>query len=204
MKLSEENLTEIESVNRAKDGDMEAVTSIVEQYGTFVKGSARGYYLIGADTEDLIQEGMIGLMKAIKDYDDSKASSFRSFASLCIKRQMITAVIKANRQKHMPLNSYVSLNKPLYESDADRTVLDIVSDSEASDPELVFIAKENEKELQFHFRNKLSSFEYEVLQLYLEGKSYVDIADALDKTPKSVDNAVQRIKKKLEEKLSEF
>ena len=149
--------------------------------------------MIGADREDIIQEGMIGLYKAIRDFRGDKLSSFRAFAELCITRQIITAIKTATRQKHIPLNSYVSLNKPIYDEDSDRTLLDVISGSKITDPEELIISREEfddieEKWVKFWF------LEWQVLMAYLEGKSYQEIASELNRHVKSIDNALQRVK----------
>lgn len=154
--------------------------------------------MIGADKEDICQEGMIGLYKAIRDFKPNKLSSFKAFAELCITRQIITAIKTATRQKHIPLNTYISLNKPLYDEDSDRTLFDVVSGAEVSDPEELIISKEEVKKIKKSMLKVLSSLEIEVLESYLEGKSYQEIAKELDRCSKSIDNALQRVKRKLE------
>jgi RNA polymerase sporulation-specific sigma factor len=189
--LSDEQLVELS----LKEDDI-ATECILARYKNLVRARARMYFLAGADREDIIQEGMIGLFKAIRDFDKDKLVSFRGFAELCIKRQILTAIKTATRQKHMPLNSYVSLSYPAYESDADGGLEEILAGSSASDPERLFIAKENTAFLTDRINEVLSTLERSVLELYLEGKSYQEIAVALGKTAKSIDNALQRIKKK--------
>jgi RNA polymerase sporulation-specific sigma factor len=170
-----------------------------------VRAKSRAYFLIGADSEDIIQEGMIGLYKAVRDYNEEKNASFRSFAELCVNRQMITAIKAATRQKHQPLNSYVSLNKPVYEEESEQTYMDFLqSDSSALlNPETLLIGQENKHFLEDQMVKNLSSFETRVLVLYLQGRSYFEIAHVLDKPEKSIDNALQRVKKKLEKFLEE-
>jgi RNA polymerase sporulation-specific sigma factor len=170
-----------------------------------VRAKSRAYFLIGADSEDIIQEGMIGLYKAVRDYNEEKNASFRSFAELCVNRQMITAIKAATRQKHQPLNSYVSLNKPVYEEESEQTYMDFLqSDSSALlNPETLLIGQENKHFLEDQMVKNLSSFETRVLVLYLQGRSYFEIAHVLDKPEKSIDNALQRVKKKLERFLEE-
>ncbi|HAA34877.1 MAG TPA: RNA polymerase sporulation sigma factor SigH, partial [Firmicutes bacterium] len=145
-----------------------------------------------------IQEGMIGLYKAIRDFKGDKLSSFRAFAELCITRQIITAIKTATRQKHIPLNSYVSLNKPIYDEDSDRTLLDILSGTKVTDPEELMINREEYNDIEFKIGEILSELEWRVLMLYLEGKSYQEIAVELKRHVKSIDNALQRVKRKLE------
>ena len=185
-------------VMEAKNGDTIALEYLINKYKNFVKAKARSYFLIGADREDIIQEGMIGLYKAIRDFRDDKLSSFRAFAELCITRQIITAIKTATRQKHIPLNSYVSLNKPIYDEDSDRTLLDILSGTKITDPEELMINREEYKDIEFKMGEILSELEWKVLTLYLEGKSYQEIAIDLERHVKSIDNALQRVKRKLE------
>jgi len=185
-------------VSEAKDGNTIALEFLINKYKNFVKAKARSYFLIGADREDIIQEGMIGLYKAIRDFKGDKLSSFRAFAELCITRQIITAIKTATRQKHIPLNSYVSLNKPIYDEDSDRTLLDILSGSKITDPEELMINREEYHDIEFKMGEILSDLEWKVLTLYLEGKSYQEIAVDLKRHVKSIDNALQRVKRKLE------
>ncbi len=185
-------------VDFAKDGDDGALEYLINKYKNFVRAKARSYFLIGADREDIIQEGMIGLYKAIRDFKSDKLSSFRAFAELCITRQIITAIKTATRQKHIPLNSYVSLNKPIYDEDSDRTLLDVISGSKITDPEELIISREEFDDIEEKMGEILSSLEWKVLMSYLEGKSYQEIAVDLKRHVKSIDNALQRVKRKLE------
>lgn len=185
-------------VELAKDGDGIAEEHLINKYKNFVRAKARSYFLIGADREDIIQEGMIGLFKAIRDFRCDKLSSFRAFAELCITRQIITAIKTATRQKHIPLNSYVSLNKPIYDEDSDRTLLDIISGTTISDPEELIISREEFVDIEAKMGEILSSLEWKVLMSYLEGKSYQEMAGELKRHVKSIDNALQRVKRKLE------
>ncbi|ATW27100.1 RNA polymerase sporulation sigma factor SigH [Candidatus Formimonas warabiya] len=187
-----------EIVELAKDGDIGAQEYLINKYKNFVRAKARSYFLIGADREDIIQEGMIGLYKAIRDFRCDKLSSFRAFAELCITRQIITAIKTATRQKHIPLNSYVSLNKPIYDEDSDRTLLDVISGSKITDPEELIISREEFDDIEEKMGEILSSLEWKVLMYYLEGKSYQEIAVDLKRHVKSIDNALQRVKRKLE------
>lgn len=182
----------------AQNGDEQAQEYLINKYRNFVRAKARSYFLIGADREDIIQEGMIGLYKAIRDFRGDKLSSFRAFAELCVTRQIITAIKAATRQKHIPLNSYISLNKPIYDEDADRTLLDVVTTARINDPEELIISQEEFNDIEDKMGKLLSSLELEVLVFYLEGKSYQEIAEELDRHVKSVDNALQRVKRKLE------
>jgi len=185
-------------VMEARGGDIIALEFLINKYKNFVKAKARSYFLIGADREDIIQEGMIGLYKAIRDFRGDKLSSFRAFAELCITRQIITAIKTATRQKHIPLNSYVSLNKPIYDEDSDRTLLDILAGTKITDPEELMINREEYNDIEFKMGEILSELEWKVLTLYLEGKSYQEIAVDLKRHVKSIDNALQRVKRKLE------
>jgi len=185
-------------VSMANCGNQLAENYIINKYKKIVKMKARTYFLVGADKEDIIQEGMIGLYKAVRSYNDLKLSSFRIFAEICINRQIITAVKMALRQKHKPLNFSVSLNQPIYYENSDRTLLDIVDDVNMNDPMCLFLTKERFRELNINLKKLLSKLEIKVLESYLEGKTYREIASEIKKTVKSVDNAIQRIKSKLE------
>lgn len=196
-----DDMLDEEIVNIAKDGDVKAQEYLINKYRNFVRAKARSYFLIGADREDIIQEGMIGLYKAIRDFRPDKLSSFRAFAELCITRQIITAIKTATRQKHIPLNSYISLNKPIYDEESDRTLLDILSGARVSDPEELIISREELVNIESKIGEVLSSLEWEVLRSYLDGKSYQEIACDLDRHAKSIDNALQRVKRKLEKYL---
>lgn len=193
-------LTDEELVERAQNGSDAAVEYLILKYSNYVRSKARSYFLVGADREDLIQEGMFGLYKAIRDYQPDRPASFRGFADLCITRQMITAVKTATRQKHLPLNSYVSLNKPVFDDESDRTLMDMLtSDSHSvADPELLTIDKESFDDISDKMSQMLSTLEWQVLIAYINGKSYQEIAEELERHVKSVDNALQRVKKKLE------
>lgn len=193
-----ENLSDEEVVAFARGGDDVAEEYLIAKYRNFVRAKARSYFLIGADREDIIQEGMIGLYKAIRDFRPDKLASFRAFAELCITRQIITAIKTATRQKHIPLNSYVSLNKPIYDEESDRTLMDIISGSKVTDPEELVISREEFIDIECKMSEFLSDLEWNVLMYYLEGKSYQEIADELSRHVKSVDNALQRVKRKLE------
>jgi len=196
--LSYEALVDEDIVEIAQAGDDVAQEYLINKYKNFVRAKARSYFLIGADREDIIQEGMIGLYKAIRDFRCDKLSSFRAFAELCITRQIITAIKTATRQKHIPLNSYVSLNKPIYDEDSDRTLLDVISGSKITDPEELIISQEEFGDIGEKMGEILSSLEWKVLMSYLEGKSYQEIAVDLKRHVKSIDNALQRVKRKLE------
>lgn len=196
-------LSDEEIVQLCHNGDSMAEEFLLNKYKNFVRSKARSYFLIGADHEDIVQEGMIGLYKAIRDFKQEKLSSFRAFAELCITRQIITAIKTATRQKHIPLNSYVSLNKPLYDEESDRTLLDILMEGTTSNPEEMIINQENLGTIHQKINEVLSGLEQEVLTAYLDGKSYQEIAEALGRHVKSIDNALQRVKRKLEKYLEE-
>ena len=178
-----------ELVLMAQNGDDAAQEYLLDKYKSLVRAKSRAYFLIGADSEDIIQEGMIGLYKAVRDYNEEKNASFRSFAELCVNRQMITAIKAATRQKHQPLNSYVSLNKPVYEEESEQTYMDFLQSSSGSllNPEALLIGQENKSFLEDQMVKNLSSFETRVLVLYLQGRSYFEIANVLDKPEKSID-----------------
>nr|WP_281281198.1 RNA polymerase sporulation sigma factor SigH [Allobacillus salarius] len=193
MESEDERLVEL-----VQQGDGQALNQLILKYKGFVRGKARTYFLIGADREDIIQEGMIGLYKAIRDYRPDKLSSFKMFAELCVTRQIITAIKTATRQKHIPLNSYVSLDKPIYDEDSDRTLIDIIAEDELGDPEKLLINREKNGDMEIKMREVLSELEQEVLNLYLDGCSYQEISLKLNRHVKSIDNALQRVKRKLE------
>lgn len=181
-----------------QEGNTDALDFLITKYQAFVRMKARSYFMMGGDKEDIIQEGMIGLYKAIRDFREDRLSSFKGFAELCIKRQIITAIKTATRQKHIPLNSSVSLDKPVYDEESDRTLLDVLTGPLNDDPEDLMIYKENFVQMEVEMNKVLSSLEKEVLGLYLDGQSYQEISEELNRQVKSVDNALQRIKRKLE------
>ncbi|MDO4572982.1 MAG: RNA polymerase sporulation sigma factor SigH [Clostridia bacterium] len=190
-----------ELITRLRGGDKRAEEALYIRYKQAVRSKARAYFLVGADREDIIQEGMIGLYKAVCDYEFDKQASFRGFAELCITRQIITAIKSATRKKHMPLNTYVSLNRSVYEGENERMLVDVLSGSHVSDPEALYIGRENYKAVARSIEESLSRLEKDALGLYLQGYSYQQIAEALHKSTKCVDNAIQRVKKKLERQL---
>lgn len=200
-----EEMTDEQVVKAAQQGPAAdaAMEYLLNKYKNFVRTKARSYFLIGADHEDIVQEGMIGLYKAIRDYREDKLSPFRAFAELCVTRQIITAIKTATRQKHIPLNSYVSLNRPIYDEDSDRTLLDVITEDAPSNPEDMLIDQEDYTHIEGRIGEMLSPLEKEVLQRYMDGKSYVEIADDMDRHVKSIDNALQRIKRKLLKYLEE-
>ena len=191
-----------ELIRRLRDGDGSVMDYLMEKYKDLVRRKARSMYLPGADQEDLIQEGMIGLFKAIRDFRPDKLSSFRAFAELCVTRQIITAIKTATRQKHIPLNSYVSLNRPIYDEESDRTLMDVLSEVQMAGPEELLISQEDYSSVENRISEVLSDLEMEVLTSYLEGKSYQEIAHDLHRHVKSIDNALQRVKRKLEKSLN--
>nr|WP_275444834.1 RNA polymerase sporulation sigma factor SigH [Paenibacillus sp. ACRRX] len=193
-----DKLTDEQLVDAVREGDGDALEYLINKYRNFVRAKARSYFLIGADREDIVQEGMIGLYKSIRDFKGDKLASFKAFAELCITRQIITAIKTATRQKHIPLNSYVSLDKPIYDEDSDRTLLDVIGGSRVSDPEELIINQEEFVGLEDKMSEILSDLERKVLMLYLDGRSYQEIAVDLDRHVKSIDNALQRVKRKLE------
>ncbi|TFB14745.1 RNA polymerase sporulation sigma factor SigH [Filobacillus milosensis] len=199
------NWSELEDeivVEFVHEGNVQALDYLINKYRSFVRAKARTYFLIGADREDIVQEGMIGLYKAIRDFQSEKLSSFKAFAELCVTRQIITAIKTATRQKHIPLNSYVSLDKPIYDEESDRTLLDVIAENDTSDPEKLLIDREKFGDMEEKMEELLSELEREVLQLYLEGQSYQEISLLLNRHVKSIDNALQRVKRKLERHLS--
>jgi RNA polymerase sporulation-specific sigma factor len=185
-------------VELVHSGNSQALNYLINKYKNFVRAKARTYFLIGADREDIVQEGMIGLYKAIRDYQEDKLSSFKAFAELCVTRQIITAIKTATRQKHIPLNSYVSLDKPIYDEESDRTLLDVIEGSKTMDPEELIISRERYGDMEFKMKEILSDLERKVLNLYLDGQSYQEISEELNRHVKSIDNALQRVKRKLE------
>ncbi|MCX7694098.1 MAG: RNA polymerase sporulation sigma factor SigH [Caloramator sp.] len=197
------DMVDEEIVELAKKGDTKAEEYLINKYKNYVKSKAKSYFLVGAEKEDLYQEGMIGLYKAIRDFKPETLASFRAFAEICITRQIITAIKTATRQKHIPLNSYISLNKPVYDEESDRTLIDVLSTIYVSDPEELIISKEQRKKIEKRMREVLSDLELEVLRSYLNGKTYQEIACDLDRHAKSIDNALQRVKRKIEKLLTE-
>lgn len=191
-----QDMVDEDVVSLAQNGDGDALVFLLNKYKNFVRSKARSYFLIGADHEDIVQEGMIGLYKSVRDFQPSRLASFRSFAELCVKRQIITAIKAATRQKHVPLNSYVSLNKPLYDEESDRTLLDVI-EGRVTNPEELYISKEDLKGIHAQMDQLLSDLEKQVLESFMDGKSYQEIADNLGRHVKSIDNALQRVKRKL-------
>ena len=191
------DLSDEEVVLLAQDGDNQALEHIIIRYRNFVYAKAKKFFLIGSEQDDLIQEGMIGLYEAIKSFKNDKAS-FKSFAGICVRRQMISAVKSATRNKHKPLNSYISLDKNVYDQDNDVAFIDSILDNSPQNPESIIIDKESLDGIESKINNTLSKLELEVLMYYLDGFSYQQIAEKIEKDVKAVDNAIQRIKKKIE------
>ena len=197
--LDYNNMSDEELINSIRADDKKALEFLICKYKDLVNSKVNKYYIIGAEKEDIIQEGLIGLYKAIKDYKEDKQNSFKSFANLCIERQLITAIKSSNRQKHMPLNSYLSLNMPAYEDsdgNADTEVMEILDANIIEDPLDTITKKEYMSNVESVIDTSLSDFEKKVLNRYIQGESYVKIAQKLDAPVKSVDNAIQRIRKK--------
>lgn len=185
-----------------REGNREALDFLIRKYRIIVRIKARSYFLIGADNEDIVQEGMIGLYKAVRDFDADKENSFKGFAELCITRQIITAIKTATRQKHTPLNSSISLDKPMYEDEAaERTLMDMIINANIEDPEKILIQKEEIAYLDVKAGEVLSDLEQQVLARYLDGQTYAEISVELQRHVKSIDNALQRVKRKLEQYL---
>ena len=179
------------------EGNTEAEECILHRYKSCVKSKARTYYLIGADNDDIVQEVMIGLYKAIRDFSPDNNITCKTFADVCITRQILTAIRTANRNKHNPLNASISMNAPLFNDDSGATFMDLIQQNSVSNPEEIYIIDESLKEIKNEISKKLSGFENNVLELYLDGLSYVEISETMNKSLKSIDNALQRIKKKL-------
>lgn len=191
-------MTDEELVKSAQCGDNSALETILLRYKNLVCAKAKTYYLAGADEDDMIQEGLIGLYNAVKKFDGERFPFFKMFALICVKHKMISAVKEASRKKHRPLNSYISLDSPDNSDENNSTLSDTIADVNMdSDPEALLINRENYSNVSDEINKSLSSFEFDVLMLYLEDRSYREIAELLDRDEKAVDNAIQRIKKKL-------
>ena len=192
-------LTDEEMISLFRDGDQEAMERLLEKYKGMVLGKAKSMYILGGDSEDLIQEGMLGLFKAVRDFDSGRDASFRTFAQLCVTRQLYTAVKASARKKHLPLNSAVSLSSPLREENGDERdeeLLDFLEADPSSNPEEYLIGQEETERLEEMIEKELSPLEKQVLELYLTGMGYVEIAHVLNRDEKSTDNALQRIRAK--------
>ncbi len=198
-------LKDEEIVERIKNGDQPAVDYLMEKYKYLVRSKAKALFLIGGDKDDLIQEGMIGLYKAIRDYQPEKENSFFNFADLCVSRQIYSAIKASNRKKNIPLNTYISLYTPAYGENGDaedkETLVDIIYQKYVSNPEELVIDKENTSMIEYELVRRLSDLEKQVLALYMQDLKYVQIAEVLGKEPKTIDNALTRIKTKLNQVL---
>lgn len=191
------NLNDEEIISRIKEGDQQALTFLLEKYKDLVNSKVSKYFIIGAEKEDIVQEGMIGLYKAIKGFDICKQNTFKTFANICVERQLITAIKTSNRQKHMPLNSYLSLNSSVYDNEGDDTeLIETFEVDTIEDPLDTIMKKEYFSEIQSTMHKSLSKFEEKVLDRYIQGESYEVIAKKLETPVKSIDNAIQRIRKK--------
>ena len=190
------SMTDEEVISLVKTGDKYAIDFIIDKYKGLVNMKVSKYFIIGAEKEDIIQEGMIGLFKAIQSYNSDKQNSFKTFANMCIERQLITAIKTSNRQKHMPLNGYVSLNTAAYDEDEDTSVLEVLDSHQTEDPLDTITKKEYYKRVETAIDENLSDFEKQVLARFIKGESYVTIAEKLETPVKSIDNAIQRIRKK--------
>jgi len=197
-------LSDDELVVRAQGGDSQSQTVLLERYRRLVRAKGRGFFLVGGDAEDVQQEALIGLYKAIRDYQIDRQASFRAFAELCITRQIITAIKTATRQKHQPLNRYVSITAAKPGDDGgERSVEDLLDDRLTNDPAELVVSNERVDSMRAAMAEMLSGLEVEVLQLYVDGKSYQEISEMLGRHVKSVDNALQRIKRKLDQHLQD-
>lgn len=192
------SLRDEELVVRSREGDSDALDFLITKYKNTVRNKAYSYFLIGADKEDIVQEGMIGLYKGIRDFKEEKNVSFKIFAELCITRQIITAIKTATRQKHIPLNSSISLDKPVNDEEQMNTLLDLISNGKSDDPQEMMVSKEQIHLMENQIDQVLSNFEKQVLTLYLDDYTYQEMSVTLRKDMKSIDNALQRIKRKLE------
>lgn len=190
------NLKDEELIEMIKQGDDQAQDYLIGRYKDLVNMKVSKYYIIGAEREDIVQEGLIGLFKAVKGYKPDMQNSFKTFANLCIERQLITAIKASNRQKHMPLNSYLSLNTSAYDEEENTSLIEVFNDKTVEDPLDTLTKKEYYETVENAIDKHLSNFEKQVLFKYIKGKSYVQIADELDTPVKSIDNAIQRIRKK--------
>ncbi len=193
------NESDEELITRLRDGESDVTDYIMNKYKNMVRTKAASMYILGADRDDLIQEGMIGLFKAIRDYDSGRDASFKTFADLCVSRQMYTAIQASNRKKHAPLNSYISLYAKMdnAEDDIEFSLDQVLEDMNDMDPESMMIDKEKTRDIEEFIENGLSDFEQAVLELHLTGMSYTEIARVLGRDEKSTDNALQRLKNKI-------
>ena len=192
-----------ELIIRYREGEQQIVDYLMEKYKNVVRSKAGRMFILGADKDDLIQEGMIGLFKAVRDYDSGRDASFYTFADLCVSRQMYTAIQAANRKKHSPLNSYISLYKNQEETDMESELIGAIQNSSERNPEEILIDRENVEAIEKIIENDLSPFERQVLELSMTGMNYQDIARLLGKDSKSTDNALNRVKTKIKKQLKE-
>ncbi|MBO1005164.1 RNA polymerase sporulation sigma factor SigH [Pseudogracilibacillus auburnensis] len=202
-KLPFGTLVDEEVLSHVQQGNKVAIEYLINKYEGIVRKKASTYFLIGSDRDDVVQEGLIGLYKAICDYDENKRSSFRSFAELCITRQIITSIKSATRLKHTPLNSYVSIYKPVHDDESERMLLDTIDNYEAVDPHKVLVDREKYQYIQVKLMKALTRLEWNVLNLYVQGLTYEEIAVSLQRHDKSIDNALQRVKRKVEQLIEE-
>src|SRR5699024_47968 len=202
-KSSYDHLTDEEIIRKVRLGESFAYEYLINKYEHIVKAKARTYFLIGSDRDDVIQEGLIGLYKAICDYDETKMASFRSFAELCITRQIITSIKTATRKKHTPLNTYDSIYKAVQEDQSERTLLDVIDDTSIIEPQKFVLTKDNNRLLRNKIQQSLTRLELQVLTNYLKGYSYEEIARIVKRSEKSIDNALQRVKRKIQKQLRE-
>ena len=196
---AERELEDLQLVLRARNGDTKAMDTLIRRYTGFVRLKSSSYFLAGGDSDDLIQEGLIGLYKAVRDFRSDKETSFRSFAELCITRQIITAIKTATRFKHSPLNTYVSFSQTPagQESEGDCTLGDALPGPGVDEPSIMVISTEELQSLVFCLGTGLSKLEADALRLYLEGSSYEEMAERLEVDTKTIDNALQRVKRKI-------
>lgn len=187
-----------ELVKIAQEGDENAEEFLIRKYKDVVRSKAHLYFMVGADSEDIMQEGMIGIFKAIRGYNETKQASFRTFAEICINRQIITAIKRATRLKHSPLNTSVSLSKPISDTDPIKTLEETLSSNSNTDPEALFLLKEDMDYIEGNGAEIFSDLELRVWNEYLQGKTYLEISEITGKSPKAIDNAIQRTKRKLE------
>ena len=190
------NMSDEDLINVIKSGDKNALNFLIEKYKDLVNMKVGKYFMVGSEKEDIMQEGLIGLYKAVKSYSPDKQNSFTTFANMCIERQLITAIKSSNRQKHMPLNTYLSLNTKAYEDDEESNILDVFDSHQVEDPLETITKQEYYKTVEKAIDESLSDFEKQVLSRYMKGESYNQIAEKLDTPVKSIDNAIQRIRKK--------
>ncbi|MCQ6279668.1 RNA polymerase sporulation sigma factor SigH [Bacillus sp. EB600] len=191
------NLDDEILVDLVHNGDVESLNFLFQKYQNLVRGKARRYFLVGADREDIIQEGMIGLYKAIRDFKKEKMTAFKAFAEHCIYRQIVTAIKKSSRKKHSPLNSYISLDKPIFNDESNATLIDVMPEEKITNPEAILINQESVVDIERKIAKLLSGLEQRVLALYIDGQSYIEISEELNTSPKTIDNALQRAKRKL-------